>query len=629
MNQHRQLTVFILFLTAVIPLILITQISKAAPTATTYYICDCDTNADGDCVAGDDNNAGTNPAAAWQSAEKARTTFNSTLTAGDEIRFCQGGAFDLGTSARWSTPSCTAAAPCVVADYTPSWASGNEQRPILWKTSSGHAFDLADGGDANYEEGYTFQNLDLRCTACTDGDWAFFLFNDINDVLIDNVSMDSFDIGVHMAGANPCAAGEPQCNRINDRITIRNVNIINSLGQGILGGGDDILIENSYFENNGTTATFDHNIYLSSGTRVTVRNNELYRSTLDSDGNCSAVSLVGHGHMTDLLIEGNYLHEDVGKANDNCWGIAITPAYGSAESFTNVTIRGNRVENMGNMSIGTASCMTCTIENNVIIQNQGFGTRGIMIPAQLPQAGDAISADITVRNNSIWTNTGAGIEINEGSGHIIVSNAIQAISSDTGWNCIDATMAAGNYDVINHNICDFGAGEWANGVGNLAAWQGQGWGVNSIAAAPGFSSGTNLSPSDGAVAMVDAGHLTLSAAIDFDGNGRDATPDMGAYEWQTGAIFHQLTVNRGGSGDGIVSSSPSGIDCGVDCSEAYVAGAMVTLTAVSSSTSTFTGWTGAGCTGTGNCVVTMNTAETVTAVFDANLFSLFLPLITQ
>jgi len=31
--------------------------------------------------------------------------------------------------------------------------------------------------------------------------------------------------------------------------------------------------------------------------------------------------------------------------------------------------------------------------------------------------------------------------------------------------------------------------------------------------------------------IVNAGHPTLSSGVDFGGNGRDALPDAGAYEW--------------------------------------------------------------------------------------------------
>lgn len=509
------------------------QHTNAAPTVTSYYVCDCQPNADGDCVAGSDGNSGTHSAAPWQTYEKARNHFNSSISAGDEIRFCQGGAFDLGASVgRWFSTNCTAAQPCTIADYAAPWASGDESRPILSKTVDGHAFDISNGGSAIADGGYTFQNLDLRCPACTaNGGWGFFLYNDVNDVVIDTVSFDGFAIGIHLAGANACQGGDVSCNGRNDRITIRNVTIINSFSQGILGGGDDILIENSTFENNGNGTIFDHNIYVSSGSRITIRNNDLYRSSLDGSGNCNGASLVGHGVMSDLLIEGNHVREDVGQANDTCWGIAITPAYGTAESFTNVTIRGNRVENVGNVAIGTASCHNCIIENNVAIQNQGFGMIGIAIPAQAPQAGDAISANLVVRNNSIWTNTGTGIMLNEGSGHTIVSNAIQATGNNAIWNCLDTTLAASSYTTIDYNVCDFSAGEWANTVGDLLTWQAAGWGSHSIVANPGFVSGSDLRAGSETAVIVNSGHPSLSSGVEFGGNGRFAQPDVGAYEW--------------------------------------------------------------------------------------------------
>ncbi len=75
-----------------------------------------------------------------------------------------------------------------------------------------------------------------------------------------------------------------------------------------------------------------------------------------------------------------------------------------------------------------------------------------------------------------------------------------------------------------------------------------------------------------------------------------------------------LTVTMAGSGTGTVTSSPAGISCGLDCQEGYLAGTIVTLTAVPSTGYGFTGWSGA-CTGTGTCTVTMNGAKTVTATF--------------
>jgi hypothetical protein len=80
--------------------------------------------------------------------------------------------------------------------------------------------------------------------------------------------------------------------------------------------------------------------------------------------------------------------------------------------------------------------------------------------------------------------------------------------------------------------------------------------------------------------------------------------------------LHTLTLLRAGTGAGTVTSSPAGIDCGPTCSKGFVAGAPVTLTATPSSGSTFAGWSGGGCTGTGTCQVTLSADREVTAIFD-------------
>jgi len=81
-----------------------------------------------------------------------------------------------------------------------------------------------------------------------------------------------------------------------------------------------------------------------------------------------------------------------------------------------------------------------------------------------------------------------------------------------------------------------------------------------------------------------------------------------------------LFVSKGGNGAGTVTAT--GINCGTDCDETYTAGQMVTLTAAASTGSTFTGWSGGGCTGTGTCTVTMTAAITVTATFTLQQFAL-------
>jgi hypothetical protein len=82
---------------------------------------------------------------------------------------------------------------------------------------------------------------------------------------------------------------------------------------------------------------------------------------------------------------------------------------------------------------------------------------------------------------------------------------------------------------------------------------------------------------------------------------------------------HTLTVTKGGTGSGTVTSSPAGIACGATCSAAFASGSSVTLTATPAAGSTFTGWSGGGCSGTGTCTVTLSAATTVTATFAADV----------
>ena len=87
----------------------------------------------------------------------------------------------------------------------------------------------------------------------------------------------------------------------------------------------------------------------------------------------------------------------------------------------------------------------------------------------------------------------------------------------------------------------------------------------------------------------------------------------------------QLTANKTGTGNGLVSSSPIGIQCDTACSTGTMQAldrSTVTLTAAPNAQSTFTGWSGA-CTGTGPCTVTFNGSNlTVTANFVLNMYTL-------
>ena len=90
-----------------------------------------------------------------------------------------------------------------------------------------------------------------------------------------------------------------------------------------------------------------------------------------------------------------------------------------------------------------------------------------------------------------------------------------------------------------------------------------------------------------------------------------------------------LSVNGAGNGVGAVVSDPAAILCAISngvpggfCDASLDHGTTITLAATANNSSTFTGWSGAGCSGTGPCTITMDAAKSVTATFVLKTFAL-------
>jgi hypothetical protein len=78
--------------------------------------------------------------------------------------------------------------------------------------------------------------------------------------------------------------------------------------------------------------------------------------------------------------------------------------------------------------------------------------------------------------------------------------------------------------------------------------------------------------------------------------------------------MRSLTVVRGGTGIGSVTSNPAGINCGTSCLAQFPFGTNVALTATPAGGSFFVGWSGIGC----GSVVNMDDNKTCTATFNSN-----------
>jgi hypothetical protein len=190
-------------------------------------------------------------------------------------------------------------------------------------------------------------------------------------------------------------------------------------------------------------------------------------------------------------------------------------------------------------------------------------------------------------------------------------NSFQVIlidRSDTG--------IAGAFDIeFNYDKIQWEAGEASAGSDGLCT-------AASECAAVGYSNGSGTAGTNFQL----NGSFTIGALLD-DGpaatslihNSLNNTM-LGRYIFQVrnGLVQGSLTVTEAGTGNGTVTSAPTGINCPTACSANFASGAQVTLTASPADGSTFAGWSGGGCAGTGTCVVTLNAATTVTATFNSN-----------
>jgi hypothetical protein len=103
--------------------------------------------------------------------------------------------------------------------------------------------------------------------------------------------------------------------------------------------------------------------------------------------------------------------------------------------------------------------------------------------------------------------------------------------------------------------------------------------------------------------------LALVFFLSACGGGEESSDDDG----EEPVAKFQLNVSL--SGEGQVTSSPSGINCSVNCNAEYDEGSQVSLTATPSAGFVFTGWSG-NCSGDGNCNVQMTAAQNVVATFE-------------
>ena len=118
---------------------------------------------------------------------------------------------------------------------------------------------------------------------------------------------------------------------------------------------------------------------------------------------------------------------------------------------------------------------------------------------------------------------------------------------------------------------------------------------------------------------IDSGLQT--ATVSITNNDSDENPYAFVVQ---GTAFqtYALTIHKPGNGFGTIVSSPAGISCGITCQGIYDEGTVITLTATPETGSSFSGWSGGGCSGTQPCAVTLHEDTDISATFTLDTYTI-------
>ncbi|HEY6768659.1 MAG TPA: hypothetical protein VI386_28190 [Candidatus Sulfotelmatobacter sp.] len=148
-------------------------------------------------------------------------------------------------------------------------------------------------------------------------------------------------------------------------------------------------------------------------------------------------------------------------------------------------------------------------------------------------------------------------------------------------------------------------------ITDQVSWQSNTPQVATVTSSGAVSPNTNCGTSGIFATMDDGGSQVVSnsATITVQGPASLGCPQSGATA--------NLSVSVTNAADGVIMSSPTGINCGPTCTAPFPVGTAVALTPTPGTGHTFGGW-GVGCTSitSNTCSVTLNSDVTVTATFN-------------
>ena len=471
--------------------------------------------------------------------------------------------------------------------------------------------DQYGGGIMVYDYADTINNLTLQNDSAVEGNTglgggAGIYFYGIGTLLMDSSSV-SNNVGGYGAGILAEIWNGGNVALRNDSRVDGNQAIASnpSHGGGItLDNAAAILtIDNSSVSGN-TTNGDGGGIYSAYNITITISNNSrIQNNQADSNGGGIYYQL-GSVTVTDSTFSGNDAIGGGGGAIFN---------YGATLTVTNSTYASNTAANGDGGAIVNEDVTTIT--NSTFYNNSATGSGG----AIHNDSGYTLNlTNSTFSGNNVTGASSVGSAVYNG-GIFHLKNTILA-DSLSGADCYN-----GSGDTIDTNINNLIETNGASGhmcgtpastadplLGSLADNGGSTQTMLLLSGSPAIGTGDNATCAASPVNNLDQRGVTRP---------QGANCDIGAVEAQN----FTLTVALAGNGAGTVSGL--GIACAGDCTESYHETTLVTLTASADTGSTFMGWSGA-CSGTGACVVTMDAAKAVTAVFNAS-YELYLPIVIK
>lgn len=422
---------------------------------------------------------------------------------------------------------------------------------------------------------------------------------------VDNTSAQATDT------SNDCQTPSTPCATISHAVSLANGMQSTATTIDVLAGAYDEAVT---ITDEPSTST----LTITSGAAVTVTapvGDSIFTAT-------STTFPTGKITLSDLTITGAQATGSGGGLEDNSAGVNLTNDTFSNDSAASGgavdTQGGNKIvgvtfvdDSAGNSGGAISNGGSFTATNDTFVDDTADGDGGaIFTETSATIENDTFSGNSAASGGALYNEFDATIAADifddgSGTGSNCVDDPINGGSGvmDAGYNAADNSdcgMSAANHDIVNAPETGTGGIDLASLADNGGPTQTMALGLAS-AAIDDIPISTGLCPS------------TDQRGFPRPDDGESAC-DVGAYE--SGSFLPvTLTLVSAGSGSGTVTSSPMGIDCGSTCSASFGEGSVVTLTATPAAGSTFTGWSGGKCSGTGACQLTLDSDTTVTATF--------------